>query len=60
MLHIWAIKKDGKFVRDFSDGLRLTTQHSLIEKYTSKKAAEENARYYGRMNGKGYHVVQMQ
>jgi len=54
----YAIKKNGKFVRDFSDGKRFTTSFNLIELYTNKKAAEIAAREYGKKNGKGYQVVE--
>lgn len=58
-MKLFAIMKNNKFVRDMTDGEKLTTSWSLIEKYTSKKAAEEAARAYGRNNGAGYHVVQL-
>lgn len=58
-MKLFAIMKNNKFVRDFSDGKRFTTQYNLIETYTAKKAAEEAARAYGKANGAGYHVVQL-
>lgn len=57
MTSYYAIKKDGKYVRQYSDGLKTTTRFDLIELYTSKKAAQEAAREYGRKNGKGYSTV---
>lgn len=53
----YLIQKNGKFVRDFSDGERFTVIFSLAERYTSKKAAAAMASLYGRRNGKGYKVV---
>lgn len=54
---IYAIKKDGKYVKDFTDGEKTTMQYGQIELYTDKKAAQMAAREYGRTNGKGYSVV---
>lgn len=55
----YAIKniKSGKYVRDFSNGCRFTIECNQIEFYTSKKAAINAAREYGRTNGAGYKVV---
>ncbi len=58
-MKLFAIMKNNKFVRDMTDGLRFTTQYNMIEKYISKKDAEVAAREYGRLNGVGYHVVQI-
>lgn len=58
MAGYWAIKKDGKYVRNFSDGKKLTAGFYNIERYTNKKSAEIMAREYGRKNGKGYTVVE--
>ena len=57
-MKFYVIKKDGKFVKDFSEGKKTTVQFSQIEFYTSRKAAIEAAREYGRMNGKGYSVAE--
>ena len=57
MTSYYAIKKDGKYVRVFTEGKKTTTRFDLIEFYTSKKAAQEAAREYGRKNGKGYSAV---
>ena len=51
--------KNNKFVRDMTDGEKFTIQYNLIEKYTTKKAAVEAAKVYGRLNGAGYHVVKI-
>lgn len=58
MTGYWAIKKDGKYVKNFSDGKKLTVCFYNIERYTNKKSAEIVAREYGRKNGKGYTVVE--
>ena len=55
---LYAIKKDGKFVKEFSDGTEFTKSKEHAEYFTSKKSACECAREYGRKNGKGYTVVE--
>ena len=55
----YAIKKNGRFVKDFSDGAEFTSNPDWVEKYSSKEAALVAARDYGRAHGKGYHVVEL-
>lgn len=54
---VYLIKKNGKFVKDYTEGTKLTSNYNLAEKYTSKKAAQIAAQQYGRINGAGYTVV---
>lgn len=54
---MYAIKKNNKFVKDFTDGTKLTTSYLLAEKFLTKKAATIAAQEYGRNNGSGYTVV---
>lgn len=56
---LYAIKKNNKFVKDFTEGTKLTTNYSLAEKFLTKKAAIIAAQEYGRNNGSGYTVVSM-
>ena len=58
---MYAIKKNGKYVKDFSNGTEFTTLRgwNWIEKYTTKKAALVKAQEYSRNNGKGYSVVEI-
>lgn len=43
---IYTIKRDGKYVRDYTDGAKLTSNYNMAEKYTDKKSAIEAAREY--------------
>lgn len=58
---MFVIMKNGKFVKDFSEGTKFTSNPytNQVEKYLSKRSAEEAAREYGRKNGKGYKVVEL-
>ena len=56
---MFAIKKNGKYVKDFSDGEELTTVFNQIELYRTKASAVNAAREYGSKYGKGYTVVKM-
>lgn len=58
-MKVYLIKKDGKYVKDFTDGEKLTKVLSLAEKYTSKKSAVIAAKMYGKNFGKGFTVVEM-
>lgn len=58
-MKVYLIKKDGKYVKDFTDGEKLTKVLSLAEKYTSKKNAIVAAQMYGKNFGKGFTVVEM-
>lgn len=55
---VYVIKKDGKFVKDFSDGAEFTKNIRSSEKYTSLKSARIAASQYGRKYGKGYSVTE--
>lgn len=57
MTGLYLIKKNGKFTKDFEEGAKLTINIDLAERFTNKKAANEAARKYGKMYGKGYSVV---
>lgn len=54
---VYMIKKDGKFVKDYSEGAKLTMDYMKAEKFTSEKSAVIAAQAYGKRNGKGYTVV---
>ena len=56
---MYAIKKNDRFVKDFSDGAEFTSSFSWIEKYRAKKAALLAAQRYGKVHGKGYQVVEL-
>lgn len=56
-MQLFAIMKDGKYVKDFTEGEKFTTNYNLAEKYTNKKSAEAAARQYGKAYGTGFHVV---
>ena len=58
---MFVIMKNGKFVKNFSDGTKFTSNlyTNQVETYLSKKSAKETAREYGRKNGKGYRVVEL-
>ena len=58
-MKLYCIKKNGKFVRDFTDGEKLTSNWNLVEKFTSKKAATVAAQAYGKIYGKGFKVVEL-
>lgn len=53
---LFVIKKDGKYVKDMTDGSEFTKSYQQAEKYTNKKSAQEAARDYARRYGKGYSV----
>lgn len=53
---LFVIKKDGKYVKDMTDGSGFTKSYQQAEKYTNKKSAQEAARDYARRYGKGYSV----
>lgn len=55
----YMIMKDGKYVKDFTDGEKLTSNWNLAEKFTSKKAATVAAQAYGKVHGKGFKVVEL-
>ena len=55
---LYAIKKDGKYVKDFSDGAELTLSRQWVERYYTKKGAIRQAQEYGRRYGKGFTVVE--
>ncbi len=59
--HIYGIKKNGKYVKDFSEGTEFTTlrNYAWVEKYTSKKGATTAAQEYGKKNGAGYTVAEI-
>lgn len=56
---MFAIMKNGKFVKDFTEGKKLTTNTTLIERYTNEKSAKIAAQQYGKNNGTGYKVVRI-
>jgi len=56
---MYSIKKDGKWVKDFSDGAELTSNKKFRELYRDKKSAVQMAREYGRKYGSGFVVVQV-
>lgn len=56
-MKVYTIMKNGKYVKDYTDGEKLTTNFALAEKYTTEKAARVAAQAYGREYGKGFHVV---
>ena len=56
---LYAIKKNGKYVKDFTDGEKLTVLFNLIELHRTKASALNSAREYGRKYGKGFTVVEM-
>lgn len=56
---LYAIKKNGKFVKEFSEGTEFTNNKKNIEYYTIKWCAVTAAREYGRKNGGGYSVVEV-
>lgn len=58
-MNVFVIMKNGKFVKDFTDGTKVTTDYRAAEKYVSKKNAVLAARKYSRDNGKGYSVVEV-
>lgn len=58
-MKLYCIKKNGKFVKDFTDGEKLTIDFMKAEKYTNKKSAIIAAQEYGKRNGKGYTVVEI-
>lgn len=55
----YTIKKNGKYVKDYSDGEKLTKVLQNAEKYTNKKSALVNAQQYGKLYGKGFTVVEV-
>ncbi|MCC8045645.1 MAG: hypothetical protein LIP12_09130 [Clostridiales bacterium] len=59
--HVYGIKKNGKFVKDFSEGKEFTTLRNFnqVEKYLTKKGAVIAAQGYGNKNGAGYTVVEI-
>ena len=57
---MFTIKKDGKYVKDFTDGKEVTLNWDLMEKYLTKESAVAAAREYGQKNGKGYSVKEIQ
>lgn len=56
---MFTIMKNGKFVKDFTDGEKLTANFSLAEKYTDEKSARIAAQQYGRSIGTGFKVVKI-
>lgn len=58
-MNVFVIMKNGKFVKDFTDGTKVTIDYRAAEKYVSKKNAVLAARQYSRDNGKGYSVVEV-
>ena len=58
-MSMYAIKKDGRFVKDFSEGAEFTGSFKWIEKYRTYKSALLAAQSYGKVHGKGYHVVEL-
>lgn len=56
---MFVIMKDGKFVKDFTDGKKLTTNFILAEKYTEHKSACIAAQQYGKSSGNGFKVVKI-
>ena len=59
MKKLFTIKKNGKYIKDFTDGCELTADLSKAEQYTSKKSALVVAREYAKQNGNGYTVVEI-
>ena len=55
---LYAIMKDGKYVKEFSEGREFTKGRNHAEYFTNKKSASVCASEYGRKNGKGYKVVE--
>ena len=55
----YAIKKNRKYVKDCSEGEKLTKVLQNAEKYTNKKSALVNAQQYGKLYGKGFTVVEV-
>ena len=60
-MKIYAIKKNGKYVKDFSNGTEFVNLSNwrAVEKIMDKKAAIRIAQEYGRKNGSGYEVVEL-
>lgn len=56
-MKVYTIMKNGKYVKDWTEGEKLTTNYNLAEKYTNKKSAEAAARQYGKAYGTGFYVV---
>lgn len=56
---VYAVKKNGKFVREFSEGMEFTGNKKYIEYYRTKRSAVVAASEYGRKNGGGYSVVEI-
>lgn len=56
---LYAIMKDGKYVKEFSEGQEFTKGRNHAEYFTSKKSATTCASEYGKKNGKGYKVVEV-
>lgn len=52
-MRTYMIMKNGKYVKDYTDGKALTTSFKMAEKYTEEKAALKAAQQYG----KNYKVV---
>ena len=55
----YGIKKDGRYVKDLTDGEVLTKTTWKAERYTTKAVAVKMAREYGRRYGKGFTVVEL-
>lgn len=58
-MKIFAIMKNGKYVKDFTEGEKLTISYMAAEKYTNKKAALIAAQQYGKTYGKGFKVIEI-
>lgn len=56
---MFVIMKNGKFVKDYTEGKKLTSAFSKAELYKDKKSAEVAAQQYGKVNGKGFKVVKL-
>lgn len=56
---LYTIKKDGKFVKEFSEGEEFTNSKTHAEYYTNKKSAIIAAQEYGRKFGSGYTVKEI-
>lgn len=56
---LYTIKKDGKFVKEFSEGKEFTKSKNRAEYYTNKKSAIIAAQEYGRKFGSGYTVKEI-
>ena len=54
---LYVIKKDNKYVKDFSNGEEFTKQYDKAEKFTDKQSVNECAAKYSKWYGKGYKVV---